>query len=173
MNKYGSNLFGYEILYVATNEIELNEKEKEFIILFDSRNNEKGYNIAPGGTGGNMWEGITPEERAIRIEKQITNQVKSYSIERKAKLSENMKKMRADKEKSKKNRDIHSERMKIYNKNPNVKRHCTPVLCVENNQIFKSIKKLSLHLNMNIQIVQYYLTKIDPIIKGLHYKKLR
>jgi group I intron endonuclease len=52
MRKHGRDAFSIRPLVsgIQTRE-ELNQKEKEFIELYDSRNHEKGYNICRGGEG--------------------------------------------------------------------------------------------------------------------------
>ena len=50
IKKYGENNFTFEILEECANE-ELNEKEKFYIILYQSYITEKGYNLTFGGEG--------------------------------------------------------------------------------------------------------------------------
>lgn len=119
MKKHGVDKFNHEILYEASTVEELNNKEKEFIDLFRSRDPAIGYNIRHGGDGGNTWEGLSPEDRAARIKKQSEAQTGSYTIERCKAASDRMKAMRVDKVKSAKNAQVCSERMKRLNKDPN------------------------------------------------------
>lgn len=53
MKKYGKDKFVNAMLDIAESLDELNKKEKEYIKLYDSQH--KGYNIAPGGDGGEVW----------------------------------------------------------------------------------------------------------------------
>ena len=45
--KYGVENFKKEILFVFDNELDMNEKEKELVVI-----NEQTYNLCPGGQGG-------------------------------------------------------------------------------------------------------------------------
>jgi hypothetical protein len=47
INKHGVENFTKEILFVFENEIEMNEKEKELVVL-----SEESYNLCDGGGGG-------------------------------------------------------------------------------------------------------------------------
>jgi group I intron endonuclease len=57
IRKYGPSNFQTEILAVASSKEELAGLEKHFISLYDSRNSEIGYNLAPGGEGGMSYPG--------------------------------------------------------------------------------------------------------------------
>ena len=52
IRKYKPSKFTFKVIAVARNLEELNKLEKQNIIKYDSRNSEKGYNIAKGGEGG-------------------------------------------------------------------------------------------------------------------------
>ncbi len=54
IKKYGKDNFKKEILWFASSQLELNEKEAFFIETYNSRNKDIGYNIAYGGTNGTM-----------------------------------------------------------------------------------------------------------------------
>lgn len=54
IQKYGWENFRHEIILDNLTKKEADEKEKEYIILYDSQNREKGYNCNEGGTGGNQ-----------------------------------------------------------------------------------------------------------------------
>lgn len=49
MNKYGVENFIYEVIATCCTNEDANETEKQLISQYDSRNPEKGYNVAPGG----------------------------------------------------------------------------------------------------------------------------
>lgn len=58
IKKYGKNNFKKEIICFCDNLKELNEKEKYYIKLYNSRDRKIGYNITEGGDGNNMsWNG--------------------------------------------------------------------------------------------------------------------
>ena len=67
INKYGKENFKRKIIYIAKTKDELNLAEKLFI---RSRNanrysNKLYYNIAPGGDGGNIRQGMSDEQLKI------------------------------------------------------------------------------------------------------------
>lgn len=53
ITKYGWNNIQHEILHSNITKKEAERLEQKYIKEFDTQNREKGYNIAPGGTGGN------------------------------------------------------------------------------------------------------------------------
>jgi group I intron endonuclease len=69
IRKYGVSQFTIEPLCRVSTEAELNEREKEFIKLFDSTNHDKGYNLTPGGDGLSWWVGKkrSPESIAKQV----------------------------------------------------------------------------------------------------------
>jgi group I intron endonuclease len=73
INKYGFDNIIWDILFESDDIDIINEKEKQFIILFDSIKN--GYNISNGGDGGDT---ISNNERKNDIIKQ---QLKSKGID--------------------------------------------------------------------------------------------
>lgn len=58
INKYGAEAFIFEVIEECK-ENELNEKEKFYIQLYDSRNKKKGYNISEGGDGGPVLDDVS------------------------------------------------------------------------------------------------------------------
>jgi group I intron endonuclease len=61
MNKYGIDNFTYEVICTSLTQEDANEAEKQLIIQYDSRNKEKGYNLAPGGDSA--WNTGLPAEQ--------------------------------------------------------------------------------------------------------------
>ena len=53
--KYGKENFKREILYISKNAEENNQKEKEFIKLYNAVENKNFYKIAEGGDGGDIF----------------------------------------------------------------------------------------------------------------------
>ena len=51
--KYGKENFICELIDTASSLKELNEKEKYWISYYNSTNHNIGYNLTPGGDGGN------------------------------------------------------------------------------------------------------------------------
>lgn len=56
IQKHGKKNFTIEEIYRAETLDDLNKKEEELIIFYDSRNIEKGYNIRPGGNNSKPSE---------------------------------------------------------------------------------------------------------------------
>lgn len=64
MRKYGAENFTIEPLIVVHNKADLDFYEQFAIDTFQTRNGHLGYNMAPGGRGGDRPECKTPEARA-------------------------------------------------------------------------------------------------------------
>jgi len=99
MNKYGIENFTFEVIAECKSSDDANETEKQLIIQYDSRNSEKGYNLAPGGDI--PWNLGLPKElnpltgipRSEEVKKKISEGnlgkiMPSCSEEKKKKLSE-------------------------------------------------------------------------------------
>lgn len=67
IRKYGKENFIIEELDIAKSISELNKKEKFWIDKLDSRNRLIGYNVAPGGDGGDTWTYANDLEKERRI----------------------------------------------------------------------------------------------------------
>lgn len=98
INFYGINNFYYEIItFCGTQEV-ANYLEQLFIDKYDSRNPEKGYNIALGGTNG-TFTGRKHTEKSIEKMKQahkglntwMVGRTNHHSEEHKKELSKKMK----------------------------------------------------------------------------------
>lgn len=103
MNKYGKENFVFEVIETVNSMEDLNNKECFWIGFYDSRNKEKGYNLAYGG--GNRK---TDEETKIKISKSNLGKSKPpLSDEHRRKLSEAAKKRKISKEVRKKMSESH------------------------------------------------------------------
>jgi group I intron endonuclease len=60
IRKYGPESFTISALVRPLDKLQTDSLEKFFIRTLESRNNQIGYNIAEGGTGGNTFEGRNP-----------------------------------------------------------------------------------------------------------------
>ncbi len=49
---YDKDVWKVEVIDLAKNDLELDNKEKHWIKYYESTNNTKGYNIHKGGMGG-------------------------------------------------------------------------------------------------------------------------
>ena len=69
--KYGHDNFVCELIDTATSLQELNEKEKYWIKYYNSTNRNIGYNLTPGGDGGNTYLCKT-EKEMLEIKHKIS-----------------------------------------------------------------------------------------------------
>ena len=67
--KYGKENFKREILYISKNAEENNQKEKEFIKVYNAVEDRKFYNIAEGGDGGDIFHTLSLEQQEQLREK--------------------------------------------------------------------------------------------------------
>lgn len=70
--KYGKENFKVEQIEECYSVLELNEREKYWIAYYNSTNGEIGYNLTPGGEGGNTYLCKSEEEMAA-IKHKISN----------------------------------------------------------------------------------------------------
>lgn len=75
LEKYGKENFKKEILYIAKDEEDMNEKEKYYIKIFNAVEDDMFYNIAEGGQGGYVTKGYTEEER-LKLNQKISDSLK-------------------------------------------------------------------------------------------------
>ena len=73
IKKYGKNNFIAETIFETNDLVTLNEMEIKFIEL-----KKPEYNVAPGGIGGNLFEGKKQSEDSIN--KRIQKQSKNYTF---------------------------------------------------------------------------------------------
>jgi group I intron endonuclease len=89
IKKYGRSNFSKEVLEQCNSRIELCEREKYWIEIYNSQNPQIGYNIAVGGSGGDTFSGQddTSKDRISNIRSiNAKNQKSFYSIPMKDKL---------------------------------------------------------------------------------------
>lgn len=65
MNKYGVDKFKVECIGEYPNDV-LDEQERYWISYFNSNNREFGYNMTPGGGGGDTWTSNPHKEETIQ-----------------------------------------------------------------------------------------------------------
>jgi len=76
IRKYGKNAFSHEVLEICSSIQEANASEERWILHFDTRNTEKGFNLAKGGDHvphpirRNPWDDPEFRERAILSSRQ-------------------------------------------------------------------------------------------------------
>lgn len=65
IQKYGKSILTKEILYISKDATENNQKEKEFIALFNAIKSNDFYNIAEGGDGGDIFHTLPLEQQEL------------------------------------------------------------------------------------------------------------
>lgn len=101
IEKYGSENFKKDIIYIANSQKELNEKEIYFIEKYNALNNSNFYNIAKGGYD-NPLEGKSKKEIEL-IHKKISKTLKGkvFTLEDKKKLQGIPKKFKSEEDRKK------------------------------------------------------------------------
>lgn len=139
--KYGWNNFNHEILEKDLNEQEANEREIFWIAYYDTFNNdEKGYNMTPGGNNymKQLWQIPEYREKMCKAFSDARKQAwsnKEFAEKRLEILLDGMSKAWA-------NEEWRRERIKNItgSKNPNAKK----VVNIETGRIFDTIKDASI-----------------------------
>lgn len=175
MNKYGQDKFTWEILFVCNSLAQLDLKEMEFIEKFKSQDPNLGYNLTKGGDGGNTWSKLSEKEKISAARKLSKSNKKNYrnNPERREESAKRLSAIRKDPVKSSKNRQISSERLKLLNKtDPRfLEANRKPVICLETQKIYSSIKEAALAMNVKQGTMQWYISN-DKKCKGFTFKKL-
>lgn len=81
VDKYGHNNFNVELIEIIDCKEFMNEREIYWILKYDSRNPEVGYNISFGGNGGDTFSSLSDEckfERNKRLSKTISGRVRVH-----------------------------------------------------------------------------------------------
>ena len=86
--KEGKENFSREILEWCTNRESLIDREIYWIAKLDARNPEVGYNLAPGGDGGDLGEVVRKHQSEVQSGSKHWNYGKHLSEETKKKISE-------------------------------------------------------------------------------------
>lgn len=152
-SKYGIYNFSFEILFKLENNSDnirkiLDEKEKEFISLYEATNREKGYNIQSGGfigcshseetkkklrekTNGKTYEEIYGEKKAKEIKEKMRNSRKGYKLssETKEKIGRS-----------------------------NSSRYSKPILLVETGEVFNNTIEISIVYGLNRKSIRSAIT---------------
>lgn len=128
IKKYGWDGFEHSILEDNLTQEQADSKEKEYIQIYNTLS-PNGYNLASGGTGGNVWISKSEEEKARYAEQQRLETL-SRGLEWHQKLSQSQLKNWND---NQSRREKLSQRMKGRG-NPSAKR----CLCVETGKIYDS-----------------------------------
>lgn len=152
IEKYGIENFSKDIIETFDNEDDAYKFEREYILKCDAVNNNKYYNLAEGGLGGNTW--------GKRENHPMYN--RTHSEESRKKISEARKELykrtthpcvgkKLSEETKKK---ISEARIKngagIGGKNPSARK----VVCIETGETFECIKYAAEHYNINPSRIQ-------------------
>ena len=79
--KYGIDNFKNEILYIANDEDELNNKEIEYIDFYRNKFGKLLYNIAIGGNGGDTFSNKTENEKSLRPDFKGESMLPRYHLD--------------------------------------------------------------------------------------------
>ena len=86
IKKYGYDIFERKILEDNIDSLdELNKKEKFYIIFYNSKNKEIGYNLTDGGDGGGEWIFLKTKEEREKISKKKSASGKGRILSQKTK----------------------------------------------------------------------------------------
>lgn len=89
IDKYGWENFSHTILETVKTQEEANEREKYYIVFYDTLAcNFNGYNVAEGGSNGNPMAGFSDQQKKIYIEKQ--SEIGKQRFEQNPKLRQKM-----------------------------------------------------------------------------------
>lgn len=195
IQKYGWENFKGEILENVNTVEEANEKEKYYISLYNSTNQDIGYNITSGGWNCKMAEETKriisnkAKERyknpknnpmygkkhtkesleKMKIKKQgINNPMygKHLSDESKEKISQSHIGKKIDNSYwTDEYREQHSKRMK-----ENAKECSKKILCIEDNIIFNSITEAAKHYSVSVSTLSGHLHGYQHTCSKKHFK---
>ncbi len=145
IKKYGKENFKKEILEVCDSEKTCNEREKDWIALYNAVNSDEFYNIASGGDGGNTYAGLS------NIELERIKEIKS-----KKSIGINNPRYNADVSQETRERISNGVKRHILETGKNSttgkfgkdNKLSMKIVCIELNQMFYGIKDASRILNI-------------------------
>ena len=79
INKYGISNFNCELLEFCCDKISLNDREKYWISFYESFKPSIGYNVSPGGEGGNTLQYLDEKHKKSRAIK-ISTSLKGHKL---------------------------------------------------------------------------------------------
>lgn len=198
--KYGKANFKKEILCECYSFIELNEKERYYINIYNSIR-PNGYNIAIGGNGGDTLIGFTANEKNVVIEKRKSsrnntiNSNKEYYIDlfrnmaiERIKENDNFgfkeghiphnKNKKASIDLKKKLSNSHQDYIMPESQKKNISKSMKnkngrKIECIQTGEIFLSINDLKERRRINLKYATINYRIINYIeIEGYLYKKI-
>lgn len=160
-NKYGENVWYFEILEYITNEDMLLSREQHYIDAFNSV--QSGYNIAP--IAGNTLHVYPSEE--TRKKMSIAQKGKVVSTETRKKLSAlNKGRVRTPETKAKISKSNKGQNMGASNVN------ATAIICLETLEIYPAINKLCRKFGYNRNTISKCCSGKRNTVYGLHFMYL-
>lgn len=182
LNKYGKENFKWFVIYIDNSLEQLKQKEKEFIKIFKSNNKNFGYNLTTGGEQCYFNKSIKLKISQKAKERNINGKRNPfYGKHHTTETKTNWSKIRKGKpcsnpgykhsEEIKKNLSIQA---KIRNTNPDIilklkKSSGIPVICLNNNIEYFSIKDAAEKLNFSYNALKYNFNKYKSY-KGYNFK---
>lgn len=163
IKKYGKENFKKEILYIAKNEEDMNEKEKYYIKKYNSLYDANGYNMTFGGKkSGIKFTDLSNKRLGEAIKKAYIENPNAREERRQAALNQwanpEIKKKIMGKNNGMYGRTHTKEaREKISNARkgqPSPTRNTTPVLCIELNKTFSCAAVAAKELNIYPSILE-------------------
>lgn len=70
LRKYGSENFTIHTIQTTSDDEELDRLERDWIFLMSSRVDQNGYNMTPGGDGGDTASGLKRSEKTVTLMKK-------------------------------------------------------------------------------------------------------
>jgi group I intron endonuclease len=147
IEKYGWDNFKHIILFEKLTQKEAEQKEIELIAYYKSNKREYGYNIQNGGNCKGKYTQEEKEKMSISIKNAMKNPKVKNKISKALKGNKNrLGKKLSDETKIKiSNSHLKSQKKKKYKK---------PVICIEKNKIYPSIKEASRITNIDSRCIQ-------------------
>lgn len=151
----------------CSNKDKLNEREKYWIKSYNSTDREIGYNISIGGDGGNLGEEVN--KKLSKIAKN-SNRMKGNTLSKGRKPWNKGKKM-SEKQKEKM-RKPKSEEHKKKMSEVRIGKNTKPIICLNNDKKYKSIKEAAKELNLTEPNIIAVLKGRAEKTKGYSFKYL-
>ena len=144
INKYGWKSFEHEVLFYGLNKEEADILEREYIKKYNSTDPQFGYNIEFGGYGKGKH---SPETLRKMSEGHKGIPAWNKGVKMPQELKDHFSAIRKGKESSFKGKHHSEEAKRKMSESKNERKK--PVLCVENNVIYRSLKDAEVNTGIN------------------------
>ena len=173
IRKYGWENIKHEVLISGLSESEAKNEEKRLIALYDTTDQNKGYNLTHGGDGANtMTE--AQKRRLSEINKEMyrngripTMLGKHFSVESRRKMSEAASRRRLSEE-HKRHIGESVKGLLVGGKNPMAR----AVICIETGEIFTSVKEAADSIGTTRVNVSRCVNGKNKSAGGFHWRHL-